>query len=99
MHYIPGVAFDVPETLRGQVDPKSLVRNRYIKMFPHSGRWELFHINRSPGGEIKYLFRSRDTYETHEVKFKSTSDGDRLISVMLGEELPNYEDVYINMSD
>lgn len=99
MHYIPGVSFDVPPSSRGKTDKESLLRNRYINQFPHPGSWELFYIRRKPTGEVVYQFKSHNTYEIHSINFSNTGDGDKLISVMLGEKLPDYEDVYINMSD
>lgn len=98
MHYIPGVSFDVSAVVRGATDPRTLAKNRVAGQFPNSGTWELYHIARR-SNKVVYTFKSRDTGSTHAINFKNTSEGDSLISTLLGEDLPDYDDVYINMSD
>jgi len=99
MHYIIGTTFDVHSPIRGTADPAALEKNRYAKYFPEPGAYELYYIRRTKNNSIEYTFYNRTTGNKHKREFKNSGEADRIVSVMLGETLPNYSQNYEEMSD
>lgn len=99
MHYIIGTVFDVHEPTRGTADRAALERNRYYKHFSEPGAYELYYIRRTPAGLVEYTFYNRSTGNKIKKEFESTAQVDRMISAMLGEQLPDYTRNYEEMSD
>ena len=99
MHYIIGTSFDVHPQIRGTADRAALEKNRVAKRFPEPGAYELYYIRRNREGLVEYTFLNRTTNTKHLLEFKTTAEADMLISVLLGESLPDYSKNYQEMTD
>lgn len=106
MHYIIGeVDIQVRLPQRGKTDPTSLMYNRYVGLFEGKlGTYCLYYISpvRAGGkftGKVEYTFANDQTKEQVKLQFESTEEADRCIAALKGETLPNYADVYENLSD
>ena len=99
MHYIIGERFVVTGVIRGSADPKILAKNRLMGQFPEPGEHELYYIRRKPEGDVEYTFVNLNTRNKHVINFKSTKEADKLLSTIIGEDLPDYEAIYIDLTD
>ena len=99
MHYILGTTFNVSAQMRGVTDKGTLEKNRYSRYFPVPGSYEVYYIRKTRDGMMEYTFYNRSTGDKTVHEFKSTSDADKILSVMIGEHLPDYTKNYEEMSD
>jgi hypothetical protein len=110
MHYIAGTRIRVsairpggpirPGMTSSQIRASSPKRSLYTKhreLLKPDTDYTLTRIYKDQD-KVVYVFNSSDMSRT-ELQFDTITDAERFISELRNENLPNYDDVYKNMTD
>ena len=97
MTYIVGTKFTIHQSVVRPGISSSVKRNAPIGNYLQPGNYTVSYIKKNSDNTVTYTFQD-DNLAFHPVTFNSIAQADTYISSARGEQIPNYELVYKNLS-